>query len=75
MLCIIFLSLENEELVQDLFSVEELEAVISRDDDDINLEVFFFNRNIYIFKHKKIYNYQVILMDILPGKTKNGLKI
>ena len=37
----IFLSLENEKLVQDLFSVEELEAVISRDDDDINLEVFF----------------------------------
>ena len=37
----IFLSLENEKLVQDLFSVEELEAVISRDDDDINLEGFF----------------------------------
>ena len=36
----------------------------------------FFNSNIYTtFKRKKNYNHQVILIDILPGKTKNGLKI
>ena len=37
---------------------------------------YFFYGNIYTtFKRKKIYNHQVILIYILPGKTKNGLKV